>query len=586
MKKREIIALSFVATLLMCCVSYVSIGAVDQNQQQSKVAVKKKPITSSRHRKGKEAKDQDVVPEEAPIENFDQYVTEFDHIAKQKAVDALVARGVNFCANNTLQKICHAFTHTQDFVEGAMYLFLLDMDGVVYAHGDQPALLWQSLWNRRDMFGNLIVQSMVKIAHAGGGLFTYEWDGAVKVSVIKKVVIDGVEFVLGCGYYPHSKEYAVIGLVKGAVALFNQYAAEKRAVVGAFSDMSYPKSPQFIFGDLYLYALDFNGEIKAQADHPGLIGSNSLHYADAKGKQYNQDIIAMLQKKDFGEGIWIDYNSKNAKKRAYAEKVKDNEGNFYFIACGYYPEVDRDKTVDLVRRGYQFMKASGVSRAQKEFDEELNNAYRFGDLGLFLYDMKGVCLANGVHNDMVGQNQLDLKDADGRYYVREFIERANAGGGWVNFKNNNSFQSTYVEKIDMGVGEFVIGSGMFPVTKPETMVLLVKSAVGYLNSHPMDKLLQRLIDRNDEFIRGDLFTYVIDIDGFCYSWGDSYKLIWQNITNWKDENGKLFIKAMIESANQGPNYLVLTMNKCKRVHYFEEVEIGEKKYIIGSGFYK
>ena len=102
-----------------------------------------------------------------------------------------------------------------------------------------------------------------------------------------------------------------------------------------------------------------------------------------------------LKQKEEGEGIWIEYYSKNALKYAYAEKVKDREGNYYFIACGYYPEINRDQTVELVRRGYQFMKGSGISIASKEFTDKANNTYRLGDLYLFVYDMKGKCIAHG-----------------------------------------------------------------------------------------------------------------------------------------------------------------------------------------------
>src|SRR5690606_11905648 len=127
---------------------------------------------------------------------------------------------------------------------------------------------------------------------------------------------------------------------------------------------------------------------------------------------------------------------------------------------------------------------------------------------------------------------------------------------------------------------------VFPVSKPDTMTLLVKSALGYLATHSIDELLQRVVNRNDEFLRGDLFIYVFDEEGFCYAWGDNYRLIWQNLLNWKDENGKPFVKLMIDTSNQGPDHLVLKMNKCERVNYFEQVEKDGKKYLIGSGFYK
>ncbi len=574
----------FIGITFVFMVSEYDIFAESTTSEQ-KMARKKRGTSSSRHRKGKGEPVKDI-GQEPPIENMEAFVNEYDLVAKQKMVNDLLDRGVTFCKSHDLKTICHAFTHTKDFVHGALYLFLIDTNGVVYAHGNETDLVWKNILNNRDMFGVPIIQSMISLAHSGGGLLTYEWDGAIKVAQIKSVSIGGKDFVIGCGYYPHSKEYAVIGLVKGAVALFNKHVQEDWPVTEAFSDMSYPGKSQFIFGDLYLYALDFDGIIVAQGERPGLIGSPALDYADAKGKKYNTEIIGALKNKEAGEGIWIDYVSKRALKHAYAEKVTDDKGKNYFIACGYYPEINRDTTIDLVRQGYQHMKSVGLSKAMHEFDEEQGEEYRYGDLGLVVYDMEGNCLAHGRKKDYVGQNQYSWKDEDGRYFVREMIAQAKAGGGWVSFKLNNSFQSMYVEHVDLGVGEYVIGCGMYPVSKPETMRLLVKSAVGYLTDHSIADLLERLVNRSDQFLRGDLFLYVLDASGFCYGWGDSYQFIWKNLMSWKDENGKPFIQLMVESAQHGPDHVVATLNKCQRVHYFEMIEKGEKKYILGSGFYK
>jgi cytochrome c len=513
-------------------------------------------------------------------------VDEFDLQQKQKEIRALMERGVSFCANNPLTKICHSLTHTKDFIEGELYLFLVNLKGVMYAHGDREDLVWKNMWDYRDSFGALAVQSMIKTAQEGAGWLTYEWAGSIKVSFVEKVVIEGQEYVLGCGYYPHSKKYGAIGLVKGAVGLFNQDVAEGRGIEGAFSTMGYPLSERFIFGDLYLYALDFDGVIKAQGEEPGLIGTNALNRTDTKGKPINKEIIEKLQRKKEGEGVWIEYTSKNALKYAYAEKVKDDKGKYYFIACGYYPEIDRDTTMDLVHRGFQYMKGSGISLAAKDFTDKAINTYRLGDLYLFVYDMKGKCIAHGGNPSYVGQNHFDAKDQDGVYYVREFIEQAKVGGGWVDSKLKNSFQSAYVEKIDMGVDSYVIGAGMFPVNKPETMTLLVKSAVGFLQTHSDEYSFEKFIARKGEFIRGDLSVMVIDLDGYCYAWGDHYELIWENLINWKDDQGKPFIKQMIEQSLQGAGSFAYKFNKKMRINYTQLLEKGDKKYLLCSGFYQ
>lgn len=543
-------------------------------------------------KKVKRARIKEKSDQENVIEGIDQEqeetiaVDEFDLQQKQKEVRALLERGVEFCANNSMPVICNALTHTKTFIEGELYLFLIDTKGVVYAHGEQEALLWKNLWDYKDSFGALAVQSIIKTADAGPGWLTYEWAGAVMVSFVQKIKIDDKDYVIGCGYYPHSKKYAAIGLVKGAVGLFNQDVKAGYPIEDSFGAMGYSLSERFTYGDLYLYALDFNGVIRAQGEEPGLIGKNALNRKDSKGKAINIEIIEKLKAKPEGEGVWIEYTSKRALKYAYAEKVKDKKGNYYFIASGYYPEIDRDKTVDLVRRGYQLMKSSGVSIAAKEISDKQSNDYRLGDLDLFVYDMKGKCIANGANNSMIGQNQFDEKDQDGRYYVREMIDQANAGGGWVDFKMRNSFQATYVEKVEMGVDTYLIGAGIFPVSKPETMTLLVKSAIGYLQTHPEDETFEKLITREGEFIRGDLFVFALDLDGYCYAWGDSFELIWKNIIDWKDDDGKPFIKKMVDVSSQGPDHFIYKFNKKMRVDYAEQVDKNGKKYLIGSGFYK
>lgn len=202
--------------------------------------------------------------------------------------------------------------------------------------------------------------------------------------------------------------------------------------------------------------------------------------------------------------------------------------------------------------------------------------------------MKGNCIAHGGNPAFVGQNQFNEKDQDGLYYVREYIDQAKVGGGWVDSKLKNSFQSTYVEKIDMGMDTYIIGAGMFPVAKPETMTLLVKSAIGYLQTHSDEESCEKFVTRdgNGEFIRGDLSILVLDLDGFCYAYGDQHEFIWKNLNDWKDDDGKPFIKQMIEKSMQGSSHFVYKFNKKMRVNYCEQVEKGDRKYLICSGFYK
>ena len=46
--------------------------------------------------------------------------------------------------------------------------------------------------------------------------------------------------------------------------------------------------------------------------------------------------------------MWVEYVSKGAPKLAYGEKLVDEKGTNYFVACGYYPDSTPEKVKDLV----------------------------------------------------------------------------------------------------------------------------------------------------------------------------------------------------------------------------------------------
>ena len=508
----------------------------------------------------------------------------FDQEAKRKSVISLVEQGIEFFNKNDLVAVSNSFSHTREFIKGELYLFLIDSKGTVFAHGQEPNLLWSNRYNSRDALGSLYIQQMIKKAQDGGGWMTYEWRGSMKVAYAKLVNKAGKDYIIGTGYYPHSKADIAVGLVKGAVALFDRVVSEGRPVEEAFSTMSYPLSKRFVIGDLYLYALDFNGIMVAQGDRPGLIGHNAWMSKDSTGKFVNQEIVKKLKETD--EGVWIEYTSKNTIKRTYAEKVKDKEENFYFIACGYYPDAGRKEVKNLVGRGYQFMKAHGKSQAAKEFTSKRINTFRYGDLYLFVFDMKGLCIAHGGNEEYVGYNKWDLKDEDGNYFIREFIEKAKTGNGWVNYKSQNSFESAYVEGIDLGIDRFFIGCGLFPVSKSETMTLLVKSASSYLKHHSQEEAFRALVERDGSFVRGDLFVFAFNETGICYAYGDDFDLIWRNLLDWKDDNGKPFVKIMINTVKRGPSKVLYQLNDAPVVAYVEQVENDGKKFTIGSSFFQ
>lgn len=508
---------------------------------------------------------------------------EFDQAAKRKQVVQLVEDALDFVNKHTFDVALNSFTHGKDFIRGELYLFVYDLNGVTLANGQDARLVWRDQSQLRDGFGTFIIQEMLKKAKEGGGWITYQWRNSTKVSYIKSFKKDGKEYIIGSGYYPHSKSDLVVSLVKGAVAYFNDVVINHGLLVDeVFSTLSYPAG-RFVAGDLYLYAVSFDGVMMANGDRPGLIGTNVLNVKDTQGNFPNKEIINKL--KNSSDGVWVEYISKNATKRTYAEKLTDNKGKDYFVACGYYPDETPQKAVDLVKNGYEFMKKQGLSAAIAEFSDRRVDTYRFGDLYLVVYDLKGIVVAHGGNSDNIGINFIDVKDEDGKYYVREILEKANRGGGWVDFKLKNAFQSAYVEKVDLGTDSYVITSGLYPVSKRETALLLARSAAGYLRTHTEEEAFGQFSDPAGKFIRGDLYVFAIEFDGISNVWGDNSEMIWRNIFNATDDNGKPYVQIFINTVKQGPGQVTYHINGHPRIALIEAVEKGTQKYVIGTGYY-
>ncbi|MGZ8262695.1 MAG: cache domain-containing protein [Burkholderiales bacterium] len=108
----------------------------------------------------------------------------------------------------------------------------------------------------------------------------------------------------------------------------------------------------------------------------------------------------------------------------------------------------------MVKKGVAYMKANG---GEKAYAEITNKKGQFTDRDLYLvvYRLDGMVLAHGQNEKMVGRNLIDLKDIDGKEFVRERVQLAKAKGTfWQDYKFTNPVskkiepKSMYCERVD------------------------------------------------------------------------------------------------------------------------------------------
>lgn len=122
-----------------------------------------------------------------------------------------------------------------------------------------------------------------------------------------------------------------------------------------------------------------------------------------------------------------------------------------------------DEAIAMVKKATAFLKANG---REKTFAEVSNPKGRFNDRDLYVtvYDLNGNCLAHGFNPKMVGKNMLDLKDPDGKAFIRERSEIAKTRDQfWVDYRYINPAtkqlgnKSMYTEKV----GDLLVSCGVY-----------------------------------------------------------------------------------------------------------------------------
>ena len=98
----------------------------------------------------------------------------------------------------------------------------------------------------------------------------------------------------------------------------------------------------------------------------------------------------------------------------------------------------------MVRKGIAFIKTNGKDKSYAEITNK-HGQFIDRDLYLVVYGLDGKVWAHGANEKMVGRNLIDLKDVDGKPFVRERVE---LGQKHENFWQDYKFTDPMTKKIE------------------------------------------------------------------------------------------------------------------------------------------
>jgi len=117
----------------------------------------------------------------------------------------------------------------------------------------------------------------------------------------------------------------------------------------------------------------------------------------------------------------------------------------------------------LVKKAIELTKNDGKEKAFAEINNP-QGKFVDRDLYIFVYDLNGKCVAHGFNKKMIGKDLFEMKDPDGKYFVKERIEIAKTKGkGWQDYKFTDPItkkiepKTAYVERI----GDLIVGCGIY-----------------------------------------------------------------------------------------------------------------------------
>jgi cytochrome c len=118
----------------------------------------------------------------------------------------------------------------------------------------------------------------------------------------------------------------------------------------------------------------------------------------------------------------------------------------------------------MVKKGVAYIKANGKDKGFAEITRRDSKEFHDRDLYLAVHKLDGTAVAHGTNDKMVGKNFIEMKDIDGKEYIKERVEFGKTRASfWTDYKFNNPVskkieaKTAYCERLD----DYVVCGGIY-----------------------------------------------------------------------------------------------------------------------------
>ncbi|MGZ5571696.1 MAG: cache domain-containing protein [Usitatibacter sp.] len=141
------------------------------------------------------------------------------------------------------------------------------------------------------------------------------------------------------------------------------------------------------------------------------------------------------------------------------------------LAVGAMPAAAQEKkgtaaeATAMVEKAITHIKKVGREKAYADINNP-KGQFTDSDLYVVVYDLKGKVLAHGANPKMIGKDLIELRDNDGKYFVKERVEmmsKSPNAKGWQDYKFMNPVsraiepKSMYLQRFE----DVMVGCGIY-----------------------------------------------------------------------------------------------------------------------------
>ncbi|MBN2016726.1 MAG: cache domain-containing protein [Candidatus Cloacimonetes bacterium] len=230
-----------------------------------------------------------------------------------------------------------------------------------------------------------------------------------------------------------------------------------------------------------------------------------------------------------------------------------------------------------------------------------DSKWRHDDKYIFTIDPEGMVYAH-ANAALVGTNVMELTDVNGKPFIKWFIREVANGdsAGWSYYlwkvpgqdedQYDPTWKTTYVCSAVAPSGiKYIVGCGLYNMKMERAFVVdQVNEAADMIEGEGI-AAFDELRDPTSEFIFNDNYVFVLDNEGTLLVHPE---LDGTNLYDTQDEEGKYFIREMIEVGNEkGCGWVDYFWNKpgedkvSEKSSYIKQVEVDGETLIVGVGVY-